>query len=129
MKSATTTVQNYSSVACESLISFLDEAESVNIKSIIRGAIRVGHQVLKAAVETMAALLIVSVVVLAKVVNPVRRAIIWGRKNLDTLPHIYRVQLRVLNYAMGWMDRHPRLTTAVLVIEAAAFVLEVFMYA
>jgi len=129
MKTATATVQNFASTTGASLLSFIDSAERVNLSHLLRSAGRIAKETARALVEVLAALLVLSVVILAKVVNPARRAIVWTLHTCSSAPRIYRAELRALYAVMGWMKRHEKATTAALVIMAAAFVLEVFMYA
>ena len=123
---ATATVQSTATAAALALSQFIDRAERVNLRRLALQALRIAGDTARALAEVLAALLVLSVVIFAKIVNPARRAIAWTLHTCSSAPRIYRAELRALNAVAGWMDRHPIATNTLLFALAIAFVLEVF---
>lgn len=108
---------------------FVNRAERANIRRIAYHAIRMACSTARALAVVLAALLVLSVVISAKIVNPARRAIAWTIHTCSSAPRIYRAELRALDAVAGWMDRHPIATNTLLFALAFAFVLEIFFFA
>lgn len=126
---ATATVQSTATAAALALSQFIDRAERVNLRRLALQALRIAGDTARTLAEILAALLVLSVVICAKIVNPARRAIAWTLHTCGSAPRIYRAELRALDAVAGWMDRHPIATNTLLFALAFAFVLEIFFFA
>lgn len=123
---ATATVQSTATAAALALSQFIDRAERVNLRRLALQALRIAGDTARTLAEILSVLLVLSVVICAKIVNPARRAIAWTLHTCSSAPRIYRAELRTLDAVARWMDRHPIATNTLLFALAFAFVLEIF---
>lgn len=123
---ATATIHSNATAAALALSQFVDRAERVNLRRLALRALRIAGDTARTLSEILAAILVISVVICAKIVNPARRAIAWTLHTCSSAPRIYRAELRALDAVAGWMDRHPIAINTLLFHLALSFVLEIF---
>lgn len=111
--------------AALSISQFLTRAERADLRSLASYSLRMAGSTARTLAEVLAALLVLSVVLCVKVVNPVRRAVAWILHTCSSAPRIYRAELRAVYAVAGWCERHPIATNAMLFALTAALVVEV----
>lgn len=104
---------------------FVNRAERADLRRIASYALRMAGSTARALAEVMASILVLAVVLCAKVVNPVRRAVAWILHTCSSAPRIYRAELRAVYAVAGWCERHPIATNTLLFALTAALVIEV----
>ena len=126
---ATATVQSTATAAALALSQFIARAERVNLRRLALQVLRIAGDTARTLAALLAALLVLSVVICAKIVNPACRAIAWTLHTCSSASRIYRAELRALDAVAGWMDRHPIATNTLLFALAFVLVLEIFFSA
>ena len=111
--------------AALSISQFLTRAERADLRRIASYALRMAVSTARALAEVMASLLVLSVVLCVKVVNPVRRAVAWILHTCSSVPRIYRAELRTVYAVAVWCERHPIATNTLLFALTAALAIEV----
>ena len=104
---------------------FVNRAERADLRRLASYALRMAGNTARALAEVMASILVLAVVLCAKVVNPVRRAVAWILHTCSSAPRIYLAELRAVYSAAGWCERHPIATNTLLFALTAALVIEV----
>ena len=107
------------------LSQFVNRAERADLRRIASYALRMAGSTARALAEVMASILVLAVVLCAKAVNPVRRAVAWLLHTCSSAPRMYRAELRTVYAVAGWCERHPIATNTLLFALTAALVIEV----
>lgn len=113
------------SPAVFALSQFVTRAERADLRRIASYALRMAGSTARALAEVMASILVLAVVLCAKVVNPVRRAVALLLHTCSSAHRIYRAELRAVYAVAGWCERHPIATNTLLFALTAALVIEV----
>ena len=113
------------SPAVFALSQFVNRAERADLRRIASYALRMAGSTARALAEVMASILVLAVVLCAKVVNPVRRAVAWILHTCSSAPRMYRAELRTVYVVAGWCERHPIATNTLLFALTAALIIEV----
>ena len=113
------------SPAVFALSQFVNRAERADLRRIASYALRMAGSTARALAEVMASILVLAVVLCAKVVNPVRRAVALLLHTCSSVPSMYRAELRAVYAVAGWCGRHQIATNTLLFALTAALIIEV----